>query len=288
MKLIVEKCDEVSGLVEVNESAGKPEKNYYIQGIFSTPGVKNRNGRIYPLEIWQREVQKYQIELANNSINTLGEYQHPPRATVDPMEAVIRIVELRMTEDNKVWGKAKILNDNSVKTNKLKALIDEGFKIGVSTRGVGKLSPIGTVEEFNFITVDVVDMPSDYNAMLDGVNEGFINGILESKEYLVNESGCVVECSLEPKKSLSSEEKSTIYKNVSILKEVLDEKGVDKLCDLSIDEKEDILENFLEKCSVKSSEDSIYKNESESPIYKNEEDAKKLIQAFESIKIKKI
>jgi hypothetical protein len=281
MKLIVEQCDNISGFIEVNEAAGKAEKNYYIQGIFSTPGVKNRNGRIYPLEIWQREVQKYQTELANNSINTLGEYQHPPRATVDPMEAVIRIVELKMTDDNKVWGKAKILNDNSPKTNKLKALIDEGYQIGVSTRGVGKLGYAGTVEQFNFITVDVVDMPSDYNAMLTGVNEGFINGVLEQKEFDLNESGCIVECSLK-----QESKEGTIYKNVAVLKEILDEKGVEKLCDVSIEEKEDILTKFLEKCTIYKNEEPTEEpsNESESTIYKNEDDAKKILEALSKFK----
>ena len=192
MNLIIENAQEVSSYVtqEINESTGKTEKSYYIQGIFSTPGKKNRNGRIYSEEIWRREVEKYQKEINEKTINSLGEWEHPARSTVDPMNAVFRIVELKM-ENGLVWGKAKILNNGSEKTNQLKALIDEGLKIGVSSRGVGSVGAGGVVTDFKLICYDAVSKPSDYNANLTGINEGVVlkDGMVMNAEYALNESG---------------------------------------------------------------------------------------------------
>lgn len=177
MKYLIDEALIVESVVteEVNESTGKKEKNYYIEGVFSTPGQKNRNGRIYPLALWEREVQKYQEEIKNNSINTLGEWEHPARSQVDPIQAVIKIIELKV-EDGLVKGKAKILNDNSEKTNKLKALIDEGMKIGVSSRGTGSVKG-DIVENFSLTTYDAVSSPSDYNANLVGLCESLENSV---------------------------------------------------------------------------------------------------------------
>lgn len=192
MNLIIENPQEVSSYTtqEINESTGKTEKSYYIQGIFSTPGKKNKNGRVYSEDLWKREVEKYQKEIHNKTVNSLGEWEHPARSNVDPMNAVFRIVELKM-ENGLVWGKAKILNNGSEKTNQLKALIDEGLKIGVSSRGVGSVGNNGIVTEFRLITYDAVSNPSDYNANLSGINENIVfkNGIVVNSEYALNESG---------------------------------------------------------------------------------------------------
>jgi len=198
MKLIIEDAVALDGSVEeeMNESSGTKERNYYLTGIFSTPDKKNRNGRVYPKNIWEREVNAYQKEIKNKTVNALGEWQHPPRSTVDPMKAVMRITELQIKSDGNVWGKCKILNNNSPETNAIKGLIKEGIKIGISTRGVGKVSPSGVVETYKMITADLVDMPSDYNASLDGIVEGveFINGVAQDKDYMIDEAtGCVGE-----------------------------------------------------------------------------------------------
>lgn len=243
MKLLLEASNLLIGYTEdeINESSGQTERNYYLSGICTTPGVKNRNGRTYPRNIWEREVTNYQKEIREKTINTLGEYQHPPRSTVDPMKAVIRITELSFKDDGNVWIKAKILNDNSEQTNKLKGLIKEGIKIGISTRGVGKVSATGIVEDFKLITADIVDMPSDYNAMLNGVVEGYkvINGTLQEKEFYIDENGCVGECSLD------YVVENKVYKNVDVFKSLLSEKNAEKLCDLKLDEKEELLGKFL-------------------------------------------
>lgn len=211
MKLIMEEASMLTGSFEdeLNEASGNTERNYYLHGICSTPEKKNRNGRVYSRQIWEREVAKYQKEIKEKTVNSLGEWQHPPRSTVDPMAAVMRVTELKFKEDGNVWVKAKILNDNTEKTNRLKGLIKEGVKIGISTRGVGKVSATGVVEDFKLITADLVDMPSDYNAMLNGVVEGytFENGIMQDKEYKIDENGCVGEaCDIAATKIAESKE----------------------------------------------------------------------------------
>ena len=211
MKYLIDEALIVESLVqdEVNEATGKKEKNYYIEGIFSTPNQKNRNGRIYPLSLWEREVAKYQEEIKSNSMNTLGEWEHPARTTVDPLEAVIKIVELKM-EDGLVKGKAKILNNNSQKTNQLKALIDEGYKIGVSSRGTGSVKG-EYVENFNLTTYDAVSSPSDYNANLQGLCESLESSVIletsEIKEDIIPDNQEIQIDVVETKKELSDFEK---------------------------------------------------------------------------------
>jgi hypothetical protein len=171
------------------------QKNYYIEGIFSTIEERNRNGRIYPKQIWETNVQKYQEEIKKNSVNTLGEFEHPSRVHVDPMKAVMKIVELKIDETGKyVKGKAKILNDNSEITNKIKALIDEGITIGVSSRGTGRLGKGNIVEDFNLTTYDIVTQPSDYNANLKGIRESVEKPVVEENGKLVCKDG---KCNLE-------------------------------------------------------------------------------------------
>lgn len=171
---------------EINESTGIKNKNYYLKGIFSTPGQINRNGRIYPKELWEKEIQKYQQEIRENSVNTLGEWEHPSRTVVDPLQAVIKMLEIKM-DNGVVYGKAKILNNNSEKTNQLKALIDEGMKIGVSSRGVGSVKN-GIVESFKLVTWDAVAFPSDYNSNLEGITES-LNEALGNVEFMIDSSG---------------------------------------------------------------------------------------------------
>ena len=194
MNLIIKSPQEVQGFAHsyINEATGAQEKSYYIQGIFSTVNRKNRNGRVYPRQLWEREIEAYQKEINEKTINSLGEWEHPSRTSVDPMKAVMRIQELRMDGDY-VIGKAKILDNGLPETEQLKALIREGMKIGVSSRGVGKVGPNGIVESFKLICYDAVANPSDYNANLNGIRESLIfeNGLCTNAEYFINESGVI-------------------------------------------------------------------------------------------------
>jgi len=276
MKLILEETRELENLI--TEETGT--KNYYLSGIFSSPGEKNRNGRVYPRNIWEAEVRRYQTEIKNKTINTLGEYLHPPRSTVDPMKAVIRIIELKINEDGNVWGKAKVLNDNSEKTNKIKALIDEGMKIGISTRGVGSVGVNGIVETYKFITADIVDLPSDFNGNLSGIVEGFdvTNGILTEKEFKINDDGTIleqetIETSVKKLKNFGFEKTSSSF-GVEIYEDQFENKVFyntkESKIELDIDNKK--LENKIKKLFSK--ETFISENEVREIIDESLEDFK--------------
>lgn len=218
---------------EINEASGSKEKNYYIQGVFSTPGQKNRNGRIYPMNIWEREVAKYQEQIKNNSMNTLGEWEHPSRTSVDPLEAVMKIVELKM-DNGLVVGKAKILNNNSPKTNQLKALIDEGYKIGVSSRGTGTVRG-DIVENFSLTTYDAVSSPSDYNANLQGLCESLESSVILDSTTKPDE---IKEPIVEAKKELTLDEKKKLAEEfVNKFSKVLDKVSVNEAMKMKVNSK---------------------------------------------------
>lgn len=182
----------------LNEATGQKEKTYKLKGIFSTIGVKNRNGRVYSRELWEREVKSYQNELESGSINTLMEFEHPPRTEVDMMQAVAKMTKLYI-QGNYVMGEAVILNNE--KSKQLKCLIDNGVKISVSSRGVGTVEN-GVVTDFKLITYDIVPNPSDFNATMNGICESHENGvhelyqlnegILQGKTFGIDKSGNIV------------------------------------------------------------------------------------------------
>lgn len=166
---------------QVNESTGL--KKYKIKGVFSSPGKVNRNGRIYPTNLWETEVQKYQDVIAQGLPNSLMELNHPARSSVDMMEAVAKIDKLYF-ENGSVMGEAVLL-DNP-KANQLKTLIDNGVKMSVSSRGVGSVKN-GLVESYKLITFDIIPNlgASDFKAEMYGV----VEGVLQGKEFMINESG---------------------------------------------------------------------------------------------------
>lgn len=183
LKLLYEYHD-ANVTIEENLNENKEKvKKYKISGIFSTIGEKNRNGRIYPRELWESNVKKYQDVIKSGSINRLCEWQHPERGTVDPMEAVAAMRKLEI-QGNYVIGEAVLL-DNP-KANQLKTLIDNGIKISVSSRGSGTVRD-GVVNSFNLITYDLVDAPSDHNASMYG------ECIYESEKEFVMIDGKLVE-----------------------------------------------------------------------------------------------
>jgi hypothetical protein len=185
MKLLYETTNDVTFEQEINESNGT--KKYKIKGIFSSPGQKNKNGRIYPMALWEKEVESYQEILKTGHVNSLMELEHPARSNVDMMEAVAKIEKLYI-KDGYVMGEATLLNNP--KANQLKSLIDAGIKMAVSTRGLGKVNN-GIVEEFKLITTDIIPNlgQSDYNAQMMGI----VEGVLETKEYMITESGSIEE-----------------------------------------------------------------------------------------------
>lgn len=205
LKLLYEYHD-ANVTIEENLNENKEKvKKYKISGIFSTIGEKNRNGRIYPRELWESNVKKYQDVIKSGSINRLCEWQHPERGTVDPMEAVAAMRKLEI-QGNYVIGEAVLL-DNP-KANQLKTLIDNGIKISVSSRGSGTVRD-GVVNSFNLITYDLVDAPSDHNASMYG------ECIYESEKEFVMIDGKLVESksSQNPEDNAKGTEKDPEEKN---------------------------------------------------------------------------
>jgi hypothetical protein len=174
MKLIREEIESVDFIVE--EKNGK--KSMFIEGIFLQGDLKNRNGRMYPMETLRREVQRY----SESNIQTgraLGELGHPDGPTVNLDRVSHKIVSLTENGSNFI-GKAKILN--TPMGNIAKNLIDEGVKLGVSSRGIGSLRPsregVNIVGD-DFMLSTAADIVADPSAP-----DAFVEGIMEGKEWV--------------------------------------------------------------------------------------------------------
>lgn len=153
------------------------DKHLYIEGVFMGAEKKNRNGRTYPRSLIEREVNSFNEYIKNNE--ALGELEHPEYAKVNPKEAAIKIISLKMDEDFAV-GKAKVL-DYMPNGHMLAGLLQD-VRMGVSSRGVGDVNEDTGIVESNFhlITIDAVYGPSCPDAYVNAVNESF--------EWVLNES----------------------------------------------------------------------------------------------------
>ena len=174
MKLIREEIESVDFLVE--ERNGK--KSMYIEGVFLQGDIKNRNGRMYPMETLRKEVQRY-TENHVNSGRALGELGHPDGPTVNLDRVSHKIVSLKENGSNFI-GKAKILGTPMGKI--AQNLIDEGVKLDVSSRGIGSLKP--TREGVNvvgddFMLATAADIVADPSAP-----DAFVEGIMEGKDWV--------------------------------------------------------------------------------------------------------
>ena len=183
MKLICEELDNVEFICE----ASKTGKNYFIEGIFMQANVKNRNGRVYPKEILQKEVKRYETNYIKQK-RAFGELGHPDGPTVY-LERVSHMITDLKQSGNDFVGKAKIMDTPYGKI--VKNLIDEGARLGVSSRGMGSLKPVGrdiqqVQDDFYLATAaDIVADPSAPAAFVNGVMEGkewiWDNGILDER-----------------------------------------------------------------------------------------------------------
>ncbi len=172
MKLITETIEDVQFITE-----GKgADKKLYIEGVFLQSEIKNRNGRMYPFSVLDKEVSRYNEEYVKTS-RALGELGHPDGPTVNLDRVSHRITSLR-AEGNNFIGKAQILNTPN--GNIAKALLEEGVKLGVSSRGMGS---IDKREDCNLVMDDFMlataaDIVADPSAP-----DAFVNGIMEGKEW---------------------------------------------------------------------------------------------------------
>jgi hypothetical protein len=174
MKLIREEIETVEFVTE--ERNGK--KSLYIEGVFLQGNIKNRNGRMYPIDTLRREVGRYN---ESNIVTgrALGELGHPEGPTVNLDRVSHKIVSLKESGSNFI-GKAKILNTPMGQI--ASSLIGEGVKLGVSSRGIGSLKP--TKEGFNvvgddFMLATAADIVADPSAP-----DAFVEGIMEGKEWV--------------------------------------------------------------------------------------------------------
>ena len=182
VKLISEAVENAELIVEED---GKGKKNYKIRGIFMQSDVKNRNGRVYPQEVLAKEVAKYNKNFINEN-RAFGELGHPDGPTVN-LERVSHMITSLAPDGKNFIGEAKIMETPMGKI--VKNLMDEGAKLGVSSRGMGSLEQKNGAnyvrDDFYLATAaDIVADPSAPNA--------FVQGIMEGKEWIWN-NGSLVE-----------------------------------------------------------------------------------------------
>jgi hypothetical protein len=182
VKLFSEAVEDVEYITEEKEGGGK---NYKIRGIFMQADIKNRNGRVYPMEILGEEVKKYNKNFIEQN-RAFGELGHPDGPTVN-LERVSHMITSLKPDGKNFIGEAKIMDTPMGKI--VKNLMDEGAKLGVSSRGMGSLRQKGGAnvvsDDFYLATAaDIVADPSAPNA--------FVEGIMEGKEWVWN-NGSLVE-----------------------------------------------------------------------------------------------
>lgn len=169
-----------------------------FRGVFMVSEQRNGNGRIYPYEELKKEVDRFRVEMIDTD-RALMELEHPSSCEIDPTRACARI--LKIDEDNKSWiGEAVILCSDekhgikgTVCGDTLAALTNYGTKWGVSSRAMGTVDEkSGIVSDLHLVTLDAVMNPS-IGEMVTADGNRFVNGILESKQWICNIHGELVE-----------------------------------------------------------------------------------------------
>lgn len=152
-----------------------------VKGLFTTLDERNKNGRIYPADVFNREVNKLQEGISRGAV--LGELEHPSRTTIDYENAVIKMDKL-YTEGKRVYGEASVIPAG--KGLLIEGLIKVGAQIGVSSRATGSLNEQKIVQnDLSLVTYDVVSNPSNYGSYLDAINE--------SKSFIIESNGNIIE-----------------------------------------------------------------------------------------------
>jgi len=183
LKLLNEDC--ISEQKTITENVGNSQ-HMYITGPFLQAVTRNRNGRVYPQHIIEREVGKFQSLI--ESREAVGELSHPDSGEINPDRAAILITDLHM-DGNLGMGKAKVLSTPCGKI--LESLLNDGVRMGVSSRGTGNLGKDNVVcEDFSLLTIDAVYMPSAQCAYSDAIYESIQNTV---KWVLDEKSGLLIE-----------------------------------------------------------------------------------------------
>ena len=174
MKLITEVVEDIQYLTEQNDEG---EKSYYIEGIFMQAEKPNRNGRIYPKEVLEKEVNRYNKEYVKKN-RAYGELGHPQGPTIN-LERMSHLIKEIKVDGNNFIGRAKIMD--SPYGNIVKNLIKEGASLGVSSRGMGSLKRKNGINEVqrDFYLATAADIVADPSAP-----DAFVNGIMEDVEWI--------------------------------------------------------------------------------------------------------
>ena len=171
-------------IVEANE---KGEKEYFIEGVFMQSEIKNRNGRVYPKAIMAKEVTRYVKEFVKKD-RAFGELGHPDGPTIN-LDKVSHMITKLEEDGNNFMGRAKILSTPNGQI--VRNLINDGAKLGVSSRGLGSLEQRGGAQyvkdDFQLATAaDIVADPSAPEAFVEGIMEGvewvYESGILKARD----------------------------------------------------------------------------------------------------------
>ena len=185
MKLITETTENIEVLTEARENGSG--KDYKIRGIFLQGDIKNRNGRVYPVDVLSKEVGRYNKEFVEKK-RAFGELGHPDGPTVN-LERVSHMITSLKSEGRNFIGEAKIMDTPYGKI--VKNLIDEGAQLGVSSRGMGSMKQVNGKNVINndfylATAADIVADPSAPDAFVEGIMEGkewvWDNGVLKSME----------------------------------------------------------------------------------------------------------
>ena len=208
MKLLRELVNEQPIELITEERDG--QKTYFIEGIFLKADVKNRNGRLYPYEIMKKQVNEY-IETYVNDNRALGELGHPPNPSINYDKVSHKIVSLRESNKNFI-GTAKIMDTPQGRI--VKTLMDEGVKMGASSRALGSLKDVNGVkivqEDFHIITAaDIVSDPSAPDA--------FVTNLMEDKDWIWDNGNLIV-LETEIKKSINTISRKGQLNEDSLLK----------------------------------------------------------------------
>ena len=196
MKLIVENDLHSLELIKEGYDPLKPQ-TIKLRGVFMQAETKNANSRKYQIEELEKEVEKFRNEKINTG-TALSELEHPDCIEINPERVCARILSLER-DGNDFIGEAVVLASDekfgikgTPKGDLLAGLLNYGTKCGFSSRGVGEVGENGLVSDYNLITIDTVLAPS-IGIMSQSNANRFVNGILESKEFVVNSHGIIFE-----------------------------------------------------------------------------------------------
>ena len=212
VKLISEEF--ISDVEYITEEKENGKKDYKIKGIFMQADIKNKNGRVYPMEILQKEVTRYNKEFINEN-RAYGELGHPEGPTIN-LERASHMITALYPDGNNFIGEAKILS--TPMGNIVKTLMDEGAKLGVSSRGMGSLEEKKDGASYvrnDFYLATAADIVSDPSAP-----SAFVEGIMEGKEWVWNHGALVQSELVEMKERINTRirKKQSLEQNLELAK----------------------------------------------------------------------